>query len=76
MKMMALAASALVSLAHAHKILMSGSLEKSEAEYYRSIAQALANNPEYENTVYILHSDIEEKANFEITQLEDRLFTI
>ena len=56
MKLMAVVASALVSLAHAHKILVSGSMEKSEADYYRSIASALANNPEYENTVYVLHS--------------------
>ena len=59
-----------------HKILIAGSLEPSEHDYFMQVARALAENPETRNEVYILNFETKKKVVKTITKIQDRLFTI
>lgn len=73
---------AYVSLAHetveftTHKILMAGSLEPSEHDYFLQVAKAISENPETRNVVYLLNFDKKGKKATTIDKIHDRLFTI
>lgn len=49
----------LLTSVEAHKILMSGSLEKNQHKYFEQVALDLANNKEHENQIYLLTNDID-----------------
>ena len=58
----------LLTSIEAHKILMSGSLERHGHKYFEQIALDLANNKEYDNQIYLLHHDLDDKEHFQITE--------
>jgi|OM-RGC.v1.034861547 hypothetical protein len=58
----------LLTAVEAHKILMSGSLEKNQHKYFESVAIDLANNKEHENQIYLLQHDIDDRKNYEIIE--------
>jgi antirestriction protein ArdC len=59
-----------------HKILMAGSLERSEHNYFYQVAQAIAENPETRNVVYMLNHDAKDKKPFTIDKIHNRLYTV
>jgi len=73
-----ISAVALVGLSgvDALKILMAGSLERSEHRYFESVAQYLSKNSATENEVYQLVHDVADSKGLQIKQVNPRLFTI
>ena len=55
---------------------MAGSLEKSEYKYFEQVALGIVNNKEYDNQIYMLVHDVDDKATFQITEKAPNLFTI
>lgn len=79
LKLISIAASALVLTGvDAHKILMTGSLEKSENLYFQKVSTYLSVTKEnsYPNTVYLLTHDQKSGADFEIKKINERFYTI
>jgi spore coat polysaccharide biosynthesis protein SpsF (cytidylyltransferase family) len=59
-----------------HKILMAGSLEPSEHDYFLQVAKAISENPETRNVVYLLNFATKGKEAQTIDKINDRLYTI
>jgi hypothetical protein len=49
-----------------HKIFMAGSQEPFEAQFFRSVAERIATNPDTRNEIYLLVHDIKETEQFKI----------
>ena len=58
------------------KILMAGSLNPTEHKFFESVAKSLAENEDFQNTVYLLTHDVQDTSKFQITQKGERLYTI
>ena len=58
----------------AHKVLLAGSLEKNEHQYFESVGASFTKTTE--NTVYILTHEQKTSANFEIKKISERFFSI
>jgi len=55
----------------ATKILMAGDFDKDSRPFYESIAKAVSENPDYDNTVYVMTTSL---AAMEIEKVSDRLY--
>ena len=55
----------------ATKILMAGDFDKDSRPFYESIAKAVSENADYDNTVYVMTTEL---AAMEIEKVSDRLY--
>ena len=66
---------ALVQLAHCHKILMAGSLERNEHKYFEQVARRAVKEGN-NHTIYMLDHGVDFALPLEIREKEPSIFTI
>ena len=64
----------IISSAVAHKVLLAGSLEKHEHQYFEQVGASFTKTTE--NTVYILAHEQKTAADFEIKEISERFYSI